>query len=72
MIDFWRSRRILINGGAGFFGWHVVEALRRRGCTETSIPRSRDYDLTIEKDVQRLYLDAQAEIVIHLAAIVGG
>ena len=63
--------RVLVTGGAGFLGSHVVERLRANGA-EPFVPRRRDYDLTVEADVARLFADAQPELVIHLAAEVGG
>jgi len=66
------TSRILLTGGAGFLGRAVVERLRARGAREIFIPRRRDYDLTHEADVARLYRDADPEVVIHLAAEVGG
>lgn len=66
------NSRILLTGGAGFLGRAVVERLRARGVTDIFIPRRRDYDLTHEADVERVYRDARPDVVIHLAAEVGG
>jgi len=68
------SKRIVVTGGAGFLGQAVLRALRRRGVPDPQIvvPRSREYDLTAESDVSRLYETARPDVVIHLAAQVGG
>jgi GDP-L-fucose synthase len=63
--------RVLVTGGAGFLGSHVVERLRATG-VQPVVPRKRDYDLTLAVDVERLFADARPELVIHLAAEVGG
>jgi GDP-L-fucose synthase len=70
-MAFWPGRRVVVTGGAGFLGRNVVERLRQRGC-EPFIPRSRDYDLVQIDAVRRLLADARPELVIHLAASVGG
>lgn len=66
------DKRIAVTGGAGFLGRYVVQRLRDRGCTEIMVPRRSQYDLTREANVERFYLDAHPDIVIHLAAVVGG
>ena len=66
------NKRIVVTGGAGFLGRYVVHLLRDRGCTEIMVPRGSQYDLTREANVERFYLDAHPDIVIHLAAVVGG
>lgn len=70
----WKGKRVCITGGAGFLGRHVQEALRARGVSDEQlfIPRRVDYDLTQEEAVVRLYDDAKPDVVIHLAAEVGG
>jgi GDP-L-fucose synthase len=65
-------QRIAVTGGAGFLGSHVVSALRAQGCTSVIAPRKADYDLTQEAAVVRFYADHQPDVVIHLAAVVGG
>ena len=64
--------RVVVTGGAGFLGSFVVEKLAARGCKNVFVPRSRDYDLVEMEAVRRLYRDARPELVIHLAAQVGG
>ena len=68
----WYERPVLVTGGAGFLGSHLVARMRMAGYRKIVVPRSRDYDLTREADVERLYVDAQPALVIHLAARVGG
>ena len=66
------NARVVVTGGSGFLGRHVVEALRRHGCRDVLVPRKAQYDLRHEADAQRMYADLKPHIVIHLAAVVGG
>jgi GDP-L-fucose synthase len=72
MGNFLQGKRIAVTGGGGFLGRVVVDRLRARGCEEIYVVRKRDYDLVKGEDVARLYRDARPEVVIHLAAVVGG
>jgi GDP-L-fucose synthase len=72
MAGFWTDKRVVVTGGAGFLGSFVTEALVRRRCPSPFIVRSRDYDLRKEADIVRLLADARPELIIHLAAVVGG
>ena len=67
-----RQKRILITGGAGFLGRHLVARLQRHGCKRLVVPRSRDYDLTHESAIRRLFAEHRPQVVLHLAAQVGG
>ncbi len=71
-MSFWRNKRVTVTGGAGFLGSFVVEKLQERECKDIFIPRSSDYDLVKMEAVERLYKDSRPDIVIHLAAKVGG
>lgn len=66
------GRRVVVTGGAGFLGRAVVARLRESGVTDVVVPRSTDYDLRERDAVRRLLADARPEVVIHLAAVVGG
>ena len=72
MKDFLSGKRICVTGGGGFLGRRVVAALRARGCEDVYVVRKQDYDLVRGDDVERLYSQARPEVVIHLAAVVGG
>lgn len=69
--SFW-NKRFCVTGGGGFLGSFVVEKLRQRGAREIFVPRKRDYDLVDPQAVRRLLDDARPQVIIHLAAHVGG
>jgi len=71
-MSFWENKRVIVTGGAGFLGSYVMEKLEERRCKNIFVPLKKDYDLTKEKNVIRLYQDYPCDIVIHLAAVVGG
>lgn len=71
-MSFWEDKKVIVTGGAGFLGSYMVEKLKDRGCKDIFIPLLEDYDLTKEANIIRLYQDYPANIVIHLAAVVGG
>ncbi|MHC4620899.1 MAG: GDP-L-fucose synthase family protein [Planctomycetota bacterium] len=72
MSGFFEKRRVVITGGAGFLGGYVTEGLGKRGCRDILVPKIEDYDLVDIKDIVRMYEDMKPDVVIHLAAVVGG
>ena len=72
MTSFWNEKRVVVTGGAGFLGSFVVEQLRAKGCRDIIVPRSTNYDLVQMDAVKQLYSDGTPDMVIHLAARVGG
>lgn len=72
MKDFLADKRVTVTGGGGFLGSFVVNKLRETNCKDIFVPRSRDYDLTKEEVVCDMYADGRPDVVLHLAAAVGG
>lgn len=71
-MNFFEDKRVAVTGGAGFLGGFITERLRNRGCKNILIPKIEDYDLVKIKDINQMYEDMKPDIVIHLAAVVGG
>lgn len=69
---FWAKRRVCVTGGAGFLGSYVVEKLEARGAGEVFIPHIEEYDFVQKDSILRMLDNAKPDIVIHLAANVGG
>ncbi len=67
-----QNRKIIVTGGKGFLGNYVVEKLKEHNCMDIFIPTKEKYDLRDLGRVKKMYKDAKADIVIHLAAVVGG
>ncbi len=72
MNEFWHGKKVVVTGGAGFLGSHLVGMLKDKGCKSIFVPKREEYDLVQMDDVKRMYKDANPDIVIHLAAVVGG
>ncbi|HBG28787.1 MAG: GDP-fucose synthetase [Planctomycetes bacterium GWF2_41_51] len=72
MSGFFENKRIVVTGGAGFLGYYICEKLRKRGCKNILIPKIEDYDLVKLSDIKKMYDDMKPDVVIHLAAVVGG
>lgn len=83
-LEYWSSRRVIVTGGAGFLGSHIVDKLQQRGAAQIFVPLINEYDLTRLEDINRMYDDATGNgqtpalnshpstIVLHLAALAGG
>lgn len=69
---FWQDKKVCVTGGAGFLGKNVQKTLREHGAQDIYVPMIEDYDLVKGDDIERLYDTTRPDVVIHLAAHVGG
>ena len=70
-MAYWADKRVVVTGGAGFVGSNIVEQLKGAGCRDLYAVRRRDYDLSHESDVVKLFEDQKVDILVHLAGLVG-
>ena len=66
------NKRIVVTGGTGFLGRHLISGLEKMGCRDVFVPIHSEYDLTRIDAIERLFDEHRPEILIHLAAVVGG
>jgi len=71
-MAYWKNKRVLVTGGAGFLGAHVVKKLESAGCGSIFVPRQKEYNLVEMGAVKRVFKESSPDIVFHLAAEVGG
>ena len=71
-IGFWTDKTVLVTGGGGFLGQQVLAKLDAAGCKKVIAPRKREYDLRERSEIVRLLKSAAPDLIIHLAAVVGG
>ena len=71
-MNFWENKRITVTGGKGFLGSYILKKLEQRGCNNIAIAGLPEYDLTRLQDIKKMYQKQRPDIVIHLAAVVGG
>ena len=71
-MSFWNDKKVIVTGGAGFLGSYIIERLKKLSPKQIFVPRFEEYDLTREKNIKNLYERIRPDIVIHLAAKVGG
>src|SRR3989338_1946550 len=72
LMKFWKDKRVVVTGGAGFLSQTVVRLLRQRGCRQIFVPCSQEYDLRSLPAIRRMLKKAKPDIILHLAAVVGG
>ena len=71
-MGFWDNKKVTVTGGKGFLGSYILEKLQQRGCKNIAVANLPEYNLTNMTDIQRMYREQKPDIVIHLAAVVGG
>jgi len=71
-MNFWKNKSVIVTGGAGFLGQRVVDLLKKKDCKKIFIPRSKDFDLRKASAIRRMLKVSKPDVIIHLAARVGG
>lgn len=71
-MDFWQDKKVVVTGGNGFLGKAVVRELQEKGCKSIFVVRKKEFDLRKEEDIKKLLKETDPDLIIHLAAVVGG
>ncbi|MDP2232553.1 MAG: GDP-L-fucose synthase [Actinomycetota bacterium] len=71
-MSFWDGKRVCVTGGAGFLGSFLLEQLKQAGATDVFVPTYPEYDLVEQEAIVRMLADSKPDVIIHLAAVVGG
>lgn len=71
-MNFWKNKRVVVTGGGGFLGRVVVRQLSDKGCKHIIVPRSAQFDLRKTSAIRKLISSSRPDMIIHLAAVVGG